>query len=172
MSSKHSESKHISKLANKKICGLFLGPWTYVMYCAVQLRSLGHSGLWELGFPHQQRVLIGQGWLKTSVKSRTDLISKWFLLPFHFKEIVQFSNISKELLWLHSYYVLEMLALPSQENQGISVVDLFFFFFCLFRASLAAMKVSQTGGHVRATAAGLHHSHSNVGAKPRLWTTP
>ena len=31
---------------------------------------------------------------------------------------------------------------------------------------------SQARGKIRAVATGLHHSHSNVGSKPRLWPTP
>jgi len=31
---------------------------------------------------------------------------------------------------------------------------------------------SQAGGPIRATAASLHHSHSNVGSKPHLRPTP
>ena len=31
---------------------------------------------------------------------------------------------------------------------------------------------SQARGRISATAAGLHHSHSNVGSKPRLPPTP
>ena len=48
-------------------------------------------------------------------------------------------------------------------------------FFCLLSFSRAAPKAhggSQAGGQIRATAAGLHHSHSNVGSKPHLWPTP
>ena len=43
-----------------------------------------------------------------------------------------------------------------------------FFFFLLFRAVLAAHGGSQARGQTGATAAGLHHSHSNMDSKPHL----
>ena len=49
------------------------------------------------------------------------------------------------------------------------------FIFCLlsfFRAAALAYGGSQAKGPIRATAAGLHHSNSNVGAKPHLQPTP
>ena len=42
---------------------------------------------------------------------------------------------------------------------------LFFFFFLLFRATFAAHGSSQVSTLIRATAAGLYHSHSHVGSK-------
>ena len=51
----------------------------------------------------------------------------------------------------------------------------FFFFvcvFCLFRATPAADGGSQARGQIRATAANLHHSHSNLGSEPHLRLTP
>ena len=41
-----------------------------------------------------------------------------------------------------------------------------FFFFCLFRTAPSACGSAQVRGQVRATAASLHHSHSNMGSKP------
>ena len=49
---------------------------------------------------------------------------------------------------------------------------LFFFFLLLFRAALTAYVSSQARGRIRATAAGLHHSHSNSGSEPCLRPTP
>ena len=47
------------------------------------------------------------------------------------------------------------------------------FFFCLFfRASSMTCGGSQARGLVRATAAGLCHSHSNARSEPHLWPTP
>ena len=47
------------------------------------------------------------------------------------------------------------------------------FLFYLFRAAPSAHGGSQARGHIGATAAGLHHSHSNSGSTPRLQpTTP
>ena len=47
-----------------------------------------------------------------------------------------------------------------------------FFFFWLFRAALVAYGGSWAMGPVRATAAGLQHSHSNAGSEPNLRPTP
>ena len=47
-----------------------------------------------------------------------------------------------------------------------------FFFFWLFRAPPAACGGSQARGQIRATASGLHHSHSNTGSEPHPWPTP
>ena len=50
-----------------------------------------------------------------------------------------------------------------------------FFFFCLFafsRADPVAYGGSQARGQIRAVAASLHHSHSDVGSEPRLRPTP
>ena len=43
---------------------------------------------------------------------------------------------------------------------------------CLFRAPTTTYGSSQARGQIGATAAGLCHSHSNVGSEPRLWPTP
>ena len=51
----------------------------------------------------------------------------------------------------------------------------FFFFFGLFAISRAASTAyggSQARGQVGAVAAGLHHSHSNMGSEPRLQPKP
>ena len=48
-------------------------------------------------------------------------------------------------------------------------------FFCLFAISWAAPAAyggSQARGRIRATAAGLRHSHSNTGSEPHLHPTP
>ena len=43
-----------------------------------------------------------------------------------------------------------------------------FFFSSCFRAASMAYGYSQARGQIRAAAAGLHHSHSNVGYEPCL----
>ena len=53
--------------------------------------------------------------------------------------------------------------------------QLFYFiylFFLLFRAAPIAYGGFQARGWIRAVAASLHYSHSNVGSKPRLQATP
>jgi len=47
-----------------------------------------------------------------------------------------------------------------------------FLSFCLFRATPTAYGGSQARGPIRAVAAGLRHSHSNVGSEPSLWPIP
>ena len=47
-----------------------------------------------------------------------------------------------------------------------------FFFFLLFRAAPTTYASSQARGWIGATAADLHHSHSNAGSEPRLRPTP
>ena len=52
---------------------------------------------------------------------------------------------------------------------------LFYFIFCLIAICWAAPMAyggSQARGQIKAVAAGLHHSHSNVGSEPHLWPTP
>ena len=47
-----------------------------------------------------------------------------------------------------------------------------FFFFSLFKATTTAYGGSQARGPIGAVAAGLHHSHSNMGSEPCVQTTP
>ena len=46
----------------------------------------------------------------------------------------------------------------------LTLCDSFFFFFFLFRATPAAYGNSQARGQIGAAAAGLHHSHGNMGS--------
>ena len=57
-------------------------------------------------------------------------------------------------------------------TERIFNIKLFFCFFCFFRATPSAYGGSQARGQIWAVAAGLHHSHSNMGSKPRLRPTP
>ena len=47
-----------------------------------------------------------------------------------------------------------------------------FLFYLLFRAAHSAYGGSQARGPIGATAAGLHHSHSNARSEPHLWPRP
>ena len=51
-------------------------------------------------------------------------------------------------------------------------VCLFVFCFCLFKAAPEAYGGSRARVQIRAVAAGLHHSHSNVRTEPYLRSTP
>jgi len=51
-------------------------------------------------------------------------------------------------------------------------IAFFFIFIYLFRAAPAAHGGSQTRHQIGAAVASLGHSHSNVGSKPSLQTTP
>ena len=65
------------------------------------------------------------------------------------------------------------VSLPHLDKQQVlSSPHLFFFFFLLFRAIPEAYVGSQARGLIGATAAGLHHSHSNAGSEPLLQPTP
>ena len=58
-----------------------------------------------------------------------------------------------------------------QNNFTIWIFFFYFFVFCLSAFSWAtptAYVGSQARGPIRATAAGLRHSHSNAGPEPRL----
>ena len=67
----------------------------------------------------------------------------------------------------HDYKCSETTHLPTSESETPT-----FFFFLLFRATLAAYGSSQARGQIEATAAGLYHSHSNARSEPSLRTTP
>ena len=57
-------------------------------------------------------------------------------------------------------------------TKGVKVIHLKLFFIGLFQATPTAYGPSQARGQIEATAAGLHHSHSNTGSEPRLRPTP
>ena len=50
-------------------------------------------------------------------------------------------------------------------------IHFFFFFVLLFRAKPIAYGGSQARDGLGATAANLHHSHSNMGSEPAAYTT-
>ena len=54
----------------------------------------------------------------------------------------------------------------------LKLMFFFFFFFLLYRATLVAYGGSQAMGPIGAVAAGLCHSHSNLGSEPSLQPTP
>ena len=66
--------------------------------------------------------------------------------------------ISLEVIWQHSSLLVKQ--------------SFFFFFFLLFKAAPAARESSHAMGQIGATAADLHHSHSNMGSEPCLQPIP
>ena len=65
----------------------------------------------------------------------------------------------------------EMFPKVKKKAQYEHNVVLLFFLFWLFRAAPFTHGGSQARGWIRATAASLHHSHSNAASKPCLRTT-
>ena len=57
-------------------------------------------------------------------------------------------------------------------QMGMGISNISFLFFFLFRAVPVTYGNSQSRGQIRAAAAGLQHSHSNVGSEPHLWPIP
>ena len=51
---------------------------------------------------------------------------------------------------------------------SVHILGFFYFLFCLFRAEPTAYGGSRARGLIGATAATLHHSHSNVGSELHL----
>ena len=65
------------------------------------------------------------------------------------------------------------MSLSERHLFGLFVCFSFFqSFFFFFRAAPVAYGGSQTRGRIGATAAGLHHSHSNTGSEQSLQPTP
>ena len=63
------------------------------------------------------------------------------------------------------YYYIPLPLFPTLKKKEL-------FFFGLFRAAATAYGNSQVRGQIEATAAGLHHSHSNEGPEPCLRPAP
>ena len=68
---------------------------------------------------------------------------------------------------LERFFFFNILGLQSQE-----LFFRVFWGFLLFRAVRTAYGHSQARGQIAATAAGLHHSHSNTGSELHLRPTP
>ena len=96
-------------------------------------------------------LTLGQSWVGTLVWSP----HLWEKRPFRALAL----SSSLGLLW-RKLYGCRIFSPPS------------FFLFLVFRATPTAYGNSQARGLIGATAAGLHHSHSNVGSKPHLQPTP
>ena len=76
------------------------------------------------------------------------------------------SHVYPHITWIY-------LNTPSISGKGRTLnVATKLFFFCLFRAASTAYGGAQARGWIRAIAASLYHSHSNMGSQPCLWPTP
>ena len=83
---------------------------------------------------------------------------------------VQEWSVSSEPLFKLKWVVLSFSSLLFSQMHRLLcdwLIDLF-----IFRAAPVAYGGSQVRGRMEATAAGLHHSHSNAGPEPCLWPTP
>ena len=67
------------------------------------------------------------------------------------------------------YFFINLLI---NRSHIVTLVFFFVFLFFFFRAALTACGVPQARSGIRATTAGLYHSHSNTGSEPHLRTTP
>ena len=94
--------------------------------------------------------------IKIALQENSDLSKPFSLFLSIYKHCLV--ALIKILSWL----------LPSSRGQIILVTVLFF----LFRTAPTAYGSSQDRGQIGATAAGLHHSHSNAGSKLHLQRTP
>ena len=73
---------------------------------------------------------------------------------------------------IHPPHTLVSSVCAPLHTLSISCFIVVYCIFCLFRATPTAYGGSQTRGSIRATAAGLHHSHSNEESEPHLRPTP
>ena len=72
---------------------------------------------------------------------------------------------------LNKYFLFYFIILKYIINAGAKFNKYIQFCF-FFRDALMAYGSSLAMGRIRATAVGLHHSHSNVGSETRLQSTP
>ena len=82
------------------------------------------------------------------------------------------SFVNKHSIKIYFLSISSKLLTVNQKVCILSGIYLIFIFIFIFRATPVAHGSSQVRGRIRATAAGLHHSHSNVGSEPCLQSTP
>ena len=76
-----------------------------------------------------------------------------------------------DFVWL---FLFSFLFFPFWLESNVKFICLFIYvlIFCLFRAIPAAYQSSQPRGRIRAVAASLYHSHSNMESELCLWPIP
>ena len=100
----------------------------------------------------------------------------FFSGPHNHQEIPPRNFIHPKVLFLNSPLALFHSSFPSQPPQkcpwvsNISYFILFYFILLIFRATTTTYGSSQARGWIRAAAASLHPSHSNLGSKPAYTT--
>ena len=93
----------------------------------------------------------------------------FYIYKLIFPTYLEMLSLFLQILFLPLFLLFKTLILTVSEAFFIFLI---FFFFLLFRAAPTAYGSSQARGRIRATAAGLCHSHNNAGSKPCLWPTP
>ena len=81
-------------------------------------------------------------------------------------------TLAASLNWQNAEHRREDPALYLFPKSTYRAFQAFFFFSCFVGPHPRHMEVPRLGVKTGATAAGLHHSHSNVGSKLRLQPTP
>ena len=77
------------------------------------------------------------------------------------------------VIWEHSFpWGSAQVRTPRKDEEKQHFFFFFFFCFLLFRATPVAHESLQARGQIRASVAGLCHSHSSAGSKPCLQPTP
>jgi len=121
---------------------------------------------------------------------KIDMLTFWYFSPrlpsvfihisiFYTGGFVLYALFYNLLFHLIICHVL-VFSFQCQHTQIYTILLFYFilFYFILFyfilpiRATLMAYGSSQARGWIGATAAGLRHSHNNMGSEPCLWPTP
>ena len=93
-------------------------------------------------------------------------LSTWFS-----KHLVH-TSVMVVITYLPFYLDIYSLKYMKRVPWGQGLLHLYFFFFVFLGLHLWHVEVPRLEGRIRATAAGLRHSHSNTGSEPCLQPTP
>ena len=149
---------------------------------------------WARMTPHGDQRWAIPSWIKAKFLIHR-IMNKWIVADRFFKYLLYSKNLLIETLWAvfedlywlgrlfrlfnssYSDFFIECLSCCSK---GVFFVFFFFFFFFVGgwgwglgpHSWRMAYEDSQTRGPIGATAASLHHSHSNTVCELPLWPTP